>query len=236
MGASVIHIRVKPATEPDGLHAVGEEELRDYLSPSKSPFIQWYDTIETSTDSVQVLDLAIPAFLAAVPDFKKMLNPSAWQRRLDDVLAEASGALGVLPQEVDLWDWVPAEGDAEREVIRQRLVTLFKATTGGGNGAIPQYGAAACTKMLHRKRPRLLPIIDSGIYRAWFDKNSSSWRTDEMADIVLKVADEMRPPERQRELDLAAEIARELWPNVELTKLRIYDIVSYHVFRELGPQ
>ncbi|MEL7667273.1 MAG: DUF6308 family protein [Actinomycetota bacterium] len=233
MSRPMIHVRVKPPGVDEGLHAVDQETVEKYLSREWSPFIEWYDTIQGPTHTIEVLDLAIPGFLAAPPDFKRMLDPKAWSEPMPEALRHASQALGRLPVDVDLWDWVPAADEPARDERRRFLVKLFQATTGGDNHAIPPYGAAACTKLLHRKRPRLVPIIDSGIYRAWAGKDSVNWRTEEMANIALLMADELREPERQTELDAVETLARGLWPGVLLSKLRLYDIISYHVFEDL---
>ena len=200
MTEPMIHVRVKPQGEENALRGVSAAQVEEFLKPDTSPFIQWYDTIESPAHTIQFLDLAIPGFLAAPPDFKHMLKPEAWREPMLDGLRHASRALSHLPVDVDLWDWIPADDQAIRDERRQLLVELFQSTTGGDNRAIPQYGPATCTKMLHRKRPRLIPIIDSGIYQAWLGKDGSRWRTGEMADIALLLADELRESKRQAEL------------------------------------
>lgn len=50
---------------------VSKEDVRDWLN--EASWVYHYDVIETPSDRVEILDLAIPAFLGAHPNFKMLL-------------------------------------------------------------------------------------------------------------------------------------------------------------------
>lgn len=198
---------------------VSQNELEDLVEGAV--FVTWYDTITTNPDSIDVLDLAIPAFLDAVPTFSQLLGGR--DADLHSTLDEAGRLLSKVPKGTDLWDW---DFDA------QELKLLFQATTGGANKNLPSFGPARCTKLLHRKRPHCIPIIDSTARAHWGGDPDAPWTTDEMVSIVGLMKEELGV--RTAELDGIVEAIEKRW-NVTVTRLRAYDVLSYLWHREHGP-
>jgi len=81
--------------------------------------------------------------------------------------------------------------------------------------------------MLHLKRRKLIPIIDSYAREAWIGASSAPWTTAEMAEIALKLGQWLgaRPQQRHTLARIASEAG--LPP---LSTLRLYDIVQYEYF------
>ncbi len=189
---------------------------------SKAKYISWYDTLPPgNTNELEVLDLAFPAFLGAVPNFKALLSEKTLQ-----ALRIASKALRELPSDVSLAGW------PDTEQHREQLLGLFRATTGGGNRALSGFGPARCTKMLHKKRPALIPIIDSWQLQAW-SKPAQSWRTDDMVEVVFNIqkliishADEFR--------ELAEHLKSVGRPIPHLSAVRLYDILFWEHSNLIG--
>src|SRR5437016_4526686 len=137
----------------DGWVTLTDAQVRSYLE-EKSAFVFGYDQIKTAPNRVDLLDLATPAFLDAVPDFKKMRD-GVGERHWAERLAAATQALHGLPADVDLWDW------PDTAAHRAALTATFSACR------FDAYASARVTKMLHRKRPRLIPILDDQVLRVW---------------------------------------------------------------------
>jgi hypothetical protein len=91
---------------------------------------------------------------------------------------------------------------------------------------MPQYGVASIFKMLHLKRPQLIPIIDEWAREAWAKTYSQSWTVDQLVDITFAMTKELG--RRLESLNEIQEVALQLgWPYNSLSKLRLYDIVFW---------
>ncbi|MEI8083115.1 MAG: DUF6308 family protein, partial [Actinomycetes bacterium] len=134
---------------------------------------------------------------------------------LEAVLDRASACLRAIPVHTDLWDW---------DVDQAGLKALFQATTGGANESLPGFGPAKCTKLLHRKRPQAVPIIDSWIREQWSASPGSAWTSDDMVAITMEMRG--RLGERTAELGLVRDAVISRW-GVDVSLLRSYDILSY---------
>jgi len=198
-------------------HRIDEASVHALLEGAA--FVTWYDTIETDQDSFAVTDLAIPAFLDATPAFRPLLSRDDG-RDIRDVLAVASSYLNDVPKNKDLWEW-----DIDEEALR----ALFQATTGGRNRSLPQFGPARCTKLLHRKRPRAIPIIDSWTRDAWSCGSQASWTTDEMVRITKAMQSGLR--DRCDEWAHVSALIDSRW-SVRVSALRAYDVLAYLWNRE----
>ena len=190
-----------------------DAQFRSYLV-EKSGFVFGYDQIKTPPHKVDLLDLAIPAFLDAVPRFGK-LREGVGERHWAERLADATRALRSLPANIDLWDW--------RDTVAHRtsLTTVFRACR------FDWYASASVTKMLHRKRPRLIPILDSQVLDVW----SPGWTFDDLVDVAFALGAELG--ERESSRAALRKVADELGPPYsDLSTLRLYDIASYWRFRE----
>lgn len=149
-------------------------------------YVRWYDALPSGAlDRLDVADLALPAFLDGVPNFKQLLAGNGWDN-LSASLTNASGALRGVPAHTSLNEW------ADTEPHRLALEGLFKACTGGLNHSLPGFGPARSTKMLHKKRPALIPIIDSWQMAAWA-KRIDPWATSDMVDITFELKALMAP-------------------------------------------
>ncbi|MCE5190347.1 MAG: DUF6308 family protein [Actinomycetia bacterium] len=156
-----------------------ELDVATHILCSESPWIYWYDAMQTDPLSLSVADLAIPAFLGAVPRFSRILNGKTWTA-VQASLDHATLLLNQLSLEDELAHWEDTQ--ANRRVLRE----LFRLTTGGANGGIPGFGPACCTKMLHKKRPHLIPILDRTVMRAR-GYSATRWRTDDMVDACFAI-------------------------------------------------
>lgn len=183
-----------------------------------APYVRCYDSLSGGDENrIDVQDLAFPAFLDAVPNFKALLVDCGWEN-LKTKLEYASECLQKIPN-IDLSEWEDSQGN------RLHLKRLFQAVTGGRNDGLPEFGPARATKLLHKKRPGLLPIIDSWQLEAW-GKRADPWSTDEMVDVVWKVKDQMSSDLEEYALvsKLALERDETLPP---LSRVRIYDILFW---------
>ena len=179
-------------------------------------FVTWYDALPVEPHGVNLFDLSIPAYLDAVPNFKSLLRTGRRDRPIVEQLREATDALARIPDGVELWDW---------ELDAPSLVTLFQATTGSQKRAFPGFGPAMCTKLLHRKRPLLIPIIDSFVWADWAGEElRRGWTTHAMVGIVSDMRETL-PPHIER-LDGIRTDIRDKW-SVDVSRLRAYDIASY---------
>lgn len=142
MSGDSTHITVSTA---DGLAWIDADEVLGRI-PSLH-FVRFYDAAEPgSRDAVDAKDWGLPALLnAAVPS-------SALQLVTDEYLVDTADALRRVSP-----DWLLVDDDADGE-RRESVRRLLKAiTTPKG------IGRAIATKMLHKKRPNLIPIVDSVI-------------------------------------------------------------------------
>lgn len=208
----------------------GQQESIDpasaaHLILTNAQYIHWYDALPSGEpDELSPLDLAYPAFLDAVPNFKALLAVKGWEN-LRTALAAASDVLRRVPADLDLVDW-PATDDN-----RALLVDLFRATTGGENHRLSGFGPARCTKMLHKKRPALIPIIDSWQLQAWH-MSALSWSTTDMAEVVFSIRGMIAP--QLNELRKLSNELRRIEPSLpRLSALRLYDILFWELSRQL---
>jgi len=193
----------------------------------QAPYVRWYDALPSGEpDRIDIMDLAFPAFLDAVPNFKALLSDCGAEE-LQQKLDAASAALKVLPHGSSLATF--DDNDENRVVLKR----LFQACTGGANSGFPQFGPARATKLLHKKRPDLLPIIDSWQLEAW-DKRSDRWSTDDMVDVVFAIRDQIASNGAAlSEVGVRARHADQSLP--ALSDLRIYDILFWEMSRPPAP-
>ena len=141
-------------------------------------FVYHYDALPMGDpDKLELLDLAFPAYLGAVPNFKRVLDIDKGD--VHKALQSASELLRQIPKGLPLTDW------PDTTEHRELLHSLFRATTGGRNPSLPGFGAATSTKMLHKKRPDLIPIVDRWQFDAWGAKT--------MIDVVFCIQNMLRP-------------------------------------------
>lgn len=128
----------------------------------------------------------------------------------------ASEKLSSIPSEKSLVDW--EDNDTNRKILRE----LFISCTDGKNNNLPSFGSARATKMLHKKRPLLIPIIDSWQLRAW-GFNPDNLKTDEMVEMVTAAQLELHHARSAADSGLVG----------RLTDIRIYDILFWEMSNRL---
>lgn len=170
-----------------------------------------------ASDRVEILDLAIPAFLGAHPNFKTLLSTLDGKDGRPDMHSKLNGitdALRLIPQHVDLWEWPDIEQN------RAQLRGLLSECR------MLSYGVARISKMLHLKRPQLIPVIDDWIRRAWSGCYSENWTFDDLVEITFAMAKELGA--RHKGLNEIREVAQEMgWPYNSLSRLRLYDVTFW---------
>lgn len=200
----------------------GFKKIEKYLRDSN--FVHWYDQLPTNEDSINISDLAIPAFLGATPNFKQMLE-GIYEKGLEKTLKRATECLQQIPKNVYLWDWEESE-DKQCNLLE----ALYGSVLGGNIKSIPGYGPAKATKLLHKKRPMLIPIIDSNVIYAWTGEKSNRWKLEEMVDITIQMKQWLAKRTGQlNDLQKIAQQIGEHWST--LSKLRLYDIIAYQHYR-----
>lgn len=186
-------------------------------------YVRWYDSLPSgATNQIDVLDLALPAFLDAVPSFKALLADLGWDA-LRSKLDKASEILERVPDDVDLASFEDTDHN------RALLKWLFQACTGGKNNGFPEFGPARATKLLHKKRPLLLPIIDSWQLEAWH-RRSDPWSTDDMVDVVFFIRGQVvRWQDDLHQVRTRLEAEDPTLP--VLSDVRLYDIIFWETSR-----
>lgn len=172
----MIEIRTRQQTRA----RVSREDTRSWLS--EAAWIYHYDLIQTSPERMEILDLAIPAFLDAAPNFKKLLSSLDGRENRVDIrtkLSRITEALRPIPQHIDLWDW---PDNRENRTNLRALLSECRMT---------DYGVARMFKMLHLKRPQLIPVIDDWAREAWAETFSQTWTIDELVEITFAMGREL---------------------------------------------
>lgn len=190
------------------------EDVKRHLQDSLE-FINHYDLIETPNNRMQVLDLAVPAFLEALPKFGQLLEEldgNGSHPTIQDAVDDISSALRALPGATDIWDW--PDIPANRAALRHAFSCCRYYS----------YGPALITKLLHLKRRRLIIPVDSRLRKAW--PTTRRAELDELVDITFDVGRELRT--RRAGLDQLRRTADAMgWPYNSLSTLRLYDIISW---------
>ncbi|MGH9201244.1 MAG: DUF6308 family protein [Vicinamibacterales bacterium] len=182
-------------------------------------FVHDYDQISTPPNQFEILDLAIPAFLDAVPKFQAMRRAFHAGRpsSLTKTLGELARTIRRVPIDRDLWD-------VQEPEVRDILAPLFEAAT-----KIVGFGPAVASKLLHRKRPRMIPVIDSYAENAWGTEQRLS-KADRMLAVTTAMRNELG--ERRRSRAETRSVAEALGdPYAKLSDLRLYDLLAYQAAR-----
>jgi len=186
---------------------------------SRAEYVHWYDALPAGDpNAISVMDLSFPVFLDAVPRFKSFLSNNGWNK-LSKMMAAASACLSNIPLDVPLKSWEDTPDN------RESLKLLFKSCM-GQTGGFPGFGPACCTKMLHKKRPALLPIIDSWQLESCGYNDSGT--PLEMVEAVYE--NKHRMESNLPELLLVQDQLINSEKNIPLLSLvRIYDILFWEI-------
>ncbi|GAA4674102.1 hypothetical protein GCM10023347_30290 [Streptomyces chumphonensis] len=148
------------------LRGCAESHLRSYTDPWGPRAFRTYDRQGDPT-RLSPLDCLAPALLSVRTDYKQVVplfrpdGPGAQVlQAMEAVLAdEACATADFLEVTLD-----PPTG--AWSLVDRALVATGEA---GGRG-LPGFKAVAVTKILHRKRPRLVPIFDSSVYEFYLGR------------------------------------------------------------------
>jgi hypothetical protein len=193
--------------------------VRDYTDPgqaeSKKPFgYPWYDTYNTGESELLVDgDLLAPVLLNVRPSIAAYASLSRMRPELNEVLATIDVDESLLDVE-------------DVEVVGRLFAPLDVKPR--------PFGVKATTlaKVLHRKRPRFVPLFDREVRACYFEKHGATTprltthRTESWADFMMKVAGVIRS-------DILA--AQDEWEAVQAANagshpiglLRTFDIVAW---------
>ena len=200
-----------------------EDWLSDYCNENSRYAWPWYDN-DSNPDDLSAFDLLAPSFLNYhIPHEirQNMLVPraeensySVMKSKMSDFLAKTKGLdlhFENMPNEVfDEPDDSPY-GD---------LIKLIKFTKSKCSGL----SGVAVTKILHRKRPNLFPLIDRRIRTFYFGKNSGS-----DLNLLRLIHDDLQGSETVELLDKWRKqfvLANE----TQMSRLRALDIVIWMSF------
>jgi hypothetical protein len=191
----------------------------------KVPAYEIYDRIASpQEDSITILDICLANNIDArisASDIREF-----W-RYVSDHRVEIEQGLSRIPQNVDLHQ-------VDEDTFFDNLRTLFALFFNGKEPKVRNVNFTRVTKILHKKRPRAIPIVDRKTVIENYIRKGSSWLgTSNSADYLLKVTKIIRQ-DILRNLNELQEIQRGLQPDEggDLTLLRIFDILLYQRSQE----
>jgi hypothetical protein len=84
-------------------------------------------------------------------------------------------------------------------------------------------GLSKVTKLLHTVYPGIIPIIDSMLQKAYIQtKSGKNWKASNPSEIFIAYYKNLKEPPTINSL---SEIYIEVSPNLQLTKIRVFDII-----------
>ena len=210
--ASVVDLRDK-----------ADEWLAEYCDKKSLYAWPWYD-YDSDSDVLSTFDLLAPSFLNYNVPHKlrqKMLVPieeknpySVMKSKMSEFLTKTKG--------LDLHFENMPDGvfDEPDDSPYGDLIKLIKFTNSKCSGL----SGVAVTKILHRKRPNLVPLIDRRIRTFYFGKNSGSDLS------LLKLI--YKDLQNDETIELLDELRKNfvLENNLEMSRLRALDIIVWMKF------
>jgi hypothetical protein len=200
-----------------------EDWLAEYCNENSRYAWPWYDN-DSNPDDLSAFDLLAPSFLNYhIPHEirQNMLVPraeensySVMKSKISDFLTKTKG--------LDLHFENMPDGvfDEQDDSPYGDLIKLIKFTNSKCSGL----SGVAVTKILHRKRPNLVPLIDRRIRTFYFGKNRG---TDlELLKLILK---DLQSPETIRFLDERRKTFV-LGNKEQMSRLRAMDIIIWMSF------
>lgn len=143
------------------LRGCAERHLRAYTDPRGPRAFRTYDW-QGDPERLSPLDCLAPALLSVRMGYKQVVPLFRPEGPGADVLHAMESVL--TDRECATADFLDVDLDSPKgpwSLVDRALVATGEA---GGTG-LPDFKAVAVTKILHRKRPRLVPIFDSTVYR-----------------------------------------------------------------------
>jgi hypothetical protein len=205
------------------LKNMADEWLADYCD-GKSPYAwPWYD-YDSDSDVLSAFDLLAPSFLNYHVPHKlrqKMLVPideknpySVMKSKMSDFLARPEGR-DLLFEKMPIAVFSKPDNSVYGD-----LISLIDHT----NSKCAGLSGVAVTKILHRKRPNLVPLIDRRIRTFYFGKNSGS-----DLSLLKLIHKDLQNIETIKLLDkLRKNFVLE--NNLEMSRLRALDIIVWMKF------
>ena len=167
------------------LDDVGTEQVRTYFDPASGFSGSEFDTLAGGGDATSHRDIFTAEDLVAVTLLEMTVPGNAALAVLHRQASGFSALLSDIPADVDLWD-------ASEDVIGPESAA---ARLWGRLMAFPKMGWVTTSKLLARKRPRLLPVYDTVVKAALQPNNSAFWlplREELQEDLLVKRLKEMR--------------------------------------------
>jgi hypothetical protein len=185
------------------------------------PAYEIYDMVVVPQDNaVFVLDICLANNVGAGMD---MFAIRRFWRHASKYKGEIEEALSRIPRDIELHE----VEDAFFRDLRALFALFFD------ENKISGILYAGVTKTLHKKRPRVIPLVDWEIVIDGYLKTRSGLGTSNDADYLVEVTKRIREDVREN-LNQLQEIQRGLQPDHggDLTLLRIFDILLYQRFQE----
>lgn len=176
------------------LKSSAQEKLDRYTSPSSGYAFNTYDRQGPMDAPLTPADVLMANLLSlqlsardVIPLFADCGGPA---QRLKQALEEAL---------IDLKDAGPFESYGDLNHLEQAVASLAAANT----AAIPVewWTAVTVSKVLHRRRPHIVPVIDSRVHAFYGTKNPASLRAAlwedmrENADWLMELASDRTTPD-----------------------------------------
>ena len=200
-----------------------EEWLADYCNENSLFAWPWYDT-DSNPDVLSAFDQLAPSFLNYhIPHEtrQKMLVPRVEENSYSVMKSEMSEFL-TKTKGLDLHFENMPDGvfDEPDDSPYGDLIKLIKFTNSKCSGL----SGVAVTKILHRKRPNLVPLIDRRIRTFYFGKNSGS-----DLSLLKLIYEDLQNDET---IELLDELRKNfvLENNLEMSRLRALDIIVWMKF------
>lgn len=197
--------------------ATAVERVKMYVT-SDDYLFKTYDGYRTNDDPNVLADgdLLAPLLLNVQITVRSYRKLQRWRNQLEEALAQ-------LP-DVDLGDATDADIDT--------VAACFDVLDGE-----PRMGVTLA-KVLHRKRPRLLPLYDRNVYACYVPGRIEAARKREWSDFIRLLAKAMRDDLRDQraawnQICSAANEGRSSPP--ELTPLRALDVLAWWPVGGLSP-
>jgi hypothetical protein len=167
------------------LDDVGIEQVRTYFDPISRFSGSEFDTLAGGGDAISHRDIFTAEDLVAVTLLEMTVPGDAALAVLRRHASDFGALLSDIPADVDLWD-------APEDVIGpdSAAARLWERLT-----AFPKMGWVTTSKLLARKRPRLLPVYDAVVKAALQPNIYAFWlplRQELRDDSLVKRLKEMR--------------------------------------------
>ncbi len=204
-----VHHPVRGMELIDGCVAKGNNYCR-LISDGGVPAFELYDQVQIREDNELALcDIWLANGIGARIELKHFIE--LWKKR-----EEIGEHLAKIPADVDLSDL-----SLDGKNLWKDLKALFNACRCRG------ISYSRMTKILHKKRPRLIPIVDDDVVA--YRYLGGSWLGASDVSEYLVTATKHIQDDVVRNLSTLKSIQARLWhkKQIDLTLLRIFDILLY---------